>query len=128
MKKIFLIVSFVFISLSSFSQDIVNINGKYFKKGMLYSGIHTEFYENNKPKTVLTISNGLLDGTVTTFFENGMKQEIRSYKNGMKDGGDWYIWTIDGKPLYELHYKMGIKTGTWRVYDESGKLVSERTF
>ena len=73
MKKSLLIISLLFLSLLSFSQDIVNIDGKYFKKGMLYSGTHTEYFENNNPKTVLTISNGVLDGNVTTFFEKWEK-------------------------------------------------------
>jgi antitoxin component YwqK of YwqJK toxin-antitoxin module len=42
--------------------------------------------------------------------------------------GDWFIWSSTGKPLYELHYSLGEKIGTWKIYDESGKLISERKY
>jgi antitoxin component YwqK of YwqJK toxin-antitoxin module len=30
--------------------------------------------------------------------------------------------------LYEMHYALGKRTGTWRNWDETGKLVMERNY
>jgi hypothetical protein len=110
MKKQLIIILFILSASVAFSQEIENIGGKYYKKGMLYSGVHTEYYTNHTPKTILNISNGVLEGTVTTFFPNGTKQELRSFKNGNKDGV-WITWNETGRKTAQAEYKNNLKHG-----------------
>ncbi len=150
-NKIFLTGAFLIISLALFSQNLEYKDGHYYKKGMLYTGVHTEYYENGKPKIERHIVNGVEDGEVVVYFKNGRKQELRAYKEGQKDGtwitwnadgvktaianyqnnkkdGDWYVWNDEGVLLYEMHYKKGEKTGEWRMYNANGELVNKRKY
>ncbi|MCD4663939.1 MAG: hypothetical protein K8R68_01635, partial [Bacteroidales bacterium] len=98
---IFLLLLF---SVSGFSQDLEFRDGHYYKKGMLYTGTHTAYFDNGNPKIERNIKNGLEDGLVITYFENEGKQEQRSYKEGLKDGL-WITWNEKGVKTGEAPYK-----------------------
>jgi len=85
-KHLGFLLSFFLIIVTAFSQDLEYREGYYYKKDMLYTGNHVEYYENGKPKIERNIKNGIEDGLVITYYENGEKQEQRSYKEGKKDG------------------------------------------
>ena len=135
----------------SHAQELEDVDGFYYKKGMLYTGTHTEYYENGNVKIEMNIKNGLKDGTVTTYFEDGSTKEKSSYKEGLKHGewvdwnasgtkialayflndkkdGDWFVWNDKGFLLYEMHYKKGKKVGEWKMYDDDGKLKDVRKY
>lgn len=99
MKKIIILVSLSIIFIGNITaQEVVLKDGQFYKKGMLYSGSYTEYYENGNPKIDLNIKNGLEDGIVTTYYENGNKQEQRSFTEGKKDGL-WINWNLEGEKL-----------------------------
>jgi antitoxin component YwqK of YwqJK toxin-antitoxin module len=136
---------------TTFSQNIEKIDGYYYKKGMLYSGAHTEYSSNGRKSMELNILNGLEHGKMELYYENGALKEHREYNEGKKTGiwttwdedgtkvaeasyindvkhGAWYVWSGEGVMLYEMHYTEGAKTGTWKQWNERGELISERTF
>ncbi len=150
-RVIFLITLFTTIVVQGFSQELEYIDGHFYKKGMLYTGEHIEYFENGNPKFMRNIKNGLLHKQMLVFDEDSIKLEQHSYKEGVKDGtwinwdkngvkiavanykdgkknGEWFIWDSQANLLYDMHYKNGKKSGVWKKYDSSGTLISKRRY
>lgn len=152
MRHLFLILLMVcFGAIDVAAQEIKEIEGLFYREGLLYSGPYVTHYPNGKIKMEMNLKKGKKNGDVRLYFENGSLNEIRSfqmnemhgqwqvynadgilisearYKKGMKHG-TWIIRNEHGTLLYELHYKKGEKTGTWRSYDDQGKLINEREY
>ena len=59
------IIIFLFVAIGllfanvSFAQELELRDGYYFKKDMLFTGIHTEHFENGKVKMEINFKNGL---------------------------------------------------------------------
>jgi hypothetical protein len=116
---------------------------------------YRENYPDGSPK--ITWSGGisddgrfLLDGTETWFYEDGSKQWEATYRLGTKVGMETYwapegqrIWSwehlADGSSAWRQWWRNGCKKaesswrefhadGTARLWDSTGKLVSEKTF
>ena len=68
-----LLVLIFFAFSSGFAQEVVQKNGYFYKKDMLYTGAYTEYYDNGNIKFKLNIKNGLEVGEVITYFEQGQK-------------------------------------------------------
>jgi antitoxin component YwqK of YwqJK toxin-antitoxin module len=151
MKKVLVSIIIILFSITAFTQEFKYENGLYYKKGMLYTGTHTEYHGNGKLSIELNVRNGLEHGNVDFYFETGAKKEHREFNDGKKTGiwviwdengakvaeasykddlkdGDWYVWNNQGIMLYEMHYTIGKKTGMWRQWDETGKLIMEREY
>jgi antitoxin component YwqK of YwqJK toxin-antitoxin module len=151
MKKVLISVILMVFGVSAFAQELKYENGLYFKKDMLYTGTHIEYFEDGKISLELNVKNGFEHGNVDYYYTSGSKKEHREYYEGKKTGiwitwnednvklaeagykddvkdGNWFVWDNKGMLLYEMHYVMGKKTGTWRQWDESGKLIMERDF
>lgn len=151
MKKSLVFFIFVITATVLTGQPLEIKDGLYYKKDMLYSGTHIEYYDNGNPKMELNVKDGMEHGLVFLYFENGRKQEQRSYNSGKKDGtwikwnqagiklaeanykddlkdGKWFIWSDKGVMLYDMQYANGEKTGTWKMWDQDGHLTNERTY
>jgi antitoxin component YwqK of YwqJK toxin-antitoxin module len=151
MKKITLLIIALITVTSLQAQDLEKTNGLYYKKGMLYSGLHTEYYPTGQILMELNVLNGQEHGAAQFYHENGKLKEYREYNQGKKTGtwvtydddgnkiaeagyvdgikhGPWFIWNSDGKLLYEMNYTAGRKTGTWKQWDDAGTLIMEKTF
>jgi len=151
MKNTLVSILFLVIGFSAFSQTLEYENGLYYKKGMLYTGTHTEYHSNGKLSIELNVRNGREHGQVNFYFPSGIKKEHREFSDGKKNGtwitwnetgvkiaeagyqddikhGEWFVWDNKGLLLYEMHYTLGKKSGTWRQWDETGKLTMERVF
>jgi antitoxin component YwqK of YwqJK toxin-antitoxin module len=149
--KLLVLVSFFMLGFTLTGDDLIIKDGLYYKKDMLYTGVHLEFYEKDILKSYFEIKNGRLDGLSSSYYINGQKQEERAYKEGKKNGewtnwsrsgvkiaeahfingkknGEWFIWNTEGNLLYEMHYNMGKKSGTWKIYSKEGKIINERTY
>jgi hypothetical protein len=151
MKKSLLLLFIFFIAAGSFGQKLEVVDGRYYKRGMLYSGTHIEHYSNGKDSMLMNILNGCENGPMELYFPSGARMEHREYNNGKKTGiwltwdekgtkigeasyldgiknGTWYIWNSQGILLYEMHYLDGTKTGIWKQWDDKGKLLMERAY
>ena len=151
MKRLFLLTTILLLGVSTFAQNLEYKDGRYYKKGMLYTGMHTEHHENGAVSVELNISNGLEHGSVQYYYPTGIKKEYREYNEGKKNGlwitwneegvkiaeasyksdikdGPWNIWNSSGVKLYEMNYSNGAKSGIWRQWDENGTLVMERNY
>ncbi|HRZ76060.1 MAG TPA: hypothetical protein P5248_01750, partial [Bacteroidales bacterium] len=94
--RAFIITVFLLTSLGSlFAQQLEYRDGYYFKDGMLYTGTHTEYYENGNPRVIRNIKDGSEHGKVILFHSNGQKNEERNYSMGRKEG-TWISWSEDG--------------------------------
>ena len=100
MKTSLLTILSVFFALSAFSQDLEFKDGRYYKKDMLYTGTHTEYFENKQVKVRRNIKNGIEDGLIIFYYESGQIKEQRSYKEGLKDGL-WINWDENGTKTAE---------------------------
>lgn len=151
MKKVLISIFLIVFGVSAFAQGLNYVNGLYFKKDMLYTGTHIEYFENGKISLELNVRNGLEHGNVDFYFPSGIKKEHREFNDGKKTGiwitwdednvkiaeagyqddikdGNWNVWDNNGVILYEMHYTMGKKSGIWRQWDETGRQVMERVF
>jgi hypothetical protein len=52
----------------------------------------------------------------------------KSYRKAGKKDGDQIIKYKDGKPRYEVSFKDGFPSGTWKFYDKDGKLLIESQY
>jgi antitoxin component YwqK of YwqJK toxin-antitoxin module len=146
MKARILFLAFFLIVAGAVSsaQVIIDEKGLYHNEdNELYTGTYIEFYPNGNKRIELSLNKGIIHGPVTLYFESGERNEIRSYSNGKMDG-TWITWNQEGVKVaeanyrngkkhwddngtlrFEMHYTNGEKTGLWKMFDESGKLVSE---
>lgn len=151
MKIIPTLAFLLLINIVVFAQNLEIRDGLYYKKGMLYTGTHIEYFENGNKSLVLNIRDGLEHGSLEYFYPSGIQKEYREYNDGKKTGiwitwneagvkiaeagykddikdGAWYVWDNKGTMLYEMHYTLGKKSATWRQWDENGKLTMEKVF
>lgn len=151
MKQIIITILSVALALSLNAQNLEKTNGLYYKQGMLYSGLHTDYYPSGTVSMKFNVLNGQPHGVTELYFETGAQKEHREYNLGKKNGtwitwdtsgvkiaeagytddvkdGPWFIWSSKGTMLYEMHYKEGVKTGVWRQWDDDGNLISEKDF
>lgn len=150
--KFFIFTLILFSTLTGlYSQELEYRDGYYFKDGMLYTGTHTEYFENGETKVIRNIKDGTEHGKVTLFHSNGNKNEERTYVMGLKEGvwiswseegikiaeasykndlkhGYWYVWDHSGVKRYEMYYQEGKKSGTWYMWNEKGELVNKREY
>jgi|GEM_PF-3089081 len=87
-------------------------------------------YRSKNKRLVRNHRRGRLDGKTEYFDEQGKSKCILNFSDGMPIGEHKEFYLIAGGHLggiykesfYDQH---GIKTGTWKTYDENGKLSSE---
>jgi antitoxin component YwqK of YwqJK toxin-antitoxin module len=119
-KRIALIIISITISLIGFSQQIKKVDGFFLdEKGQKYNGELTSFFENGNKEFVYKINEGVEDGKVVFYHQSGKTMEEGFYKNGLKSG-KWVKWSEEGNKLAEANYNEGVKHGSWLVWDENG--------
>lgn len=96
-------------------------------EGAIKDGTYTEYYDNGGLKTVKTISNGKVSGTLKAFYPAGTVQIEAYYLAGAKDGPFRYFGE-DGKLLMEAAYKNDKLEGWKKEYDDSGAVKSASYF
>ena len=116
----------------------------YYKKGFK-SGTWIDFFEDNKPKDVITYKvikvkskikygpmkghynyESVKNGKSVSFSAKDFKMtEEGTYKNGEKDG-EWIAYYPGGKmPANSTSYKKGLLDGKMKEYDRKGQIISE---
>jgi hypothetical protein len=75
---------------------------------------------------------GKRHGTWTSFYPTGEVWTINQYDNGVLEGESKVYYPMGSskteKLNYEGSYKKGQRTGTWKFYDERGKLIKEEKY
>ena len=102
--RAFIILMFVSISISVTAQS--RELSTYFDNGNLKSRYE---YANSQ------------NYAFTNFFLSGKVMETGSFVNGKKDG-TWITFNESGVKTAEAFYKLGEKTGEWKIFDELGNL------
>ena len=92
-------------------------------------GIFTEYYPGKKqikfqgPQD----ENGARDGKWTFYSEKGFELGISNYTHGKKDGVS-IVKYPNGVLHYFGEYANDEMIGTWKTYDQQGKIVSEKDY
>lgn len=128
-KKIYIIAAFLLISTMSFSQKItVDAKGKYYDQNLVpYTGLYSEKWENGATKVEISLADGVENGATYLYFQSSQKQEQRWYKMGMKHG-TWIIWNSRGVKTSEANYYNDKKHGKWFVWNDAGTLLYDMTY
>lgn len=93
-----------------------------FKAGIKH-GLYEEFYENGKLKAQANYNNWDLLGESIRYYPNGiiaLKIVTDSIGNGTLTR-----YFESGKIKAKGFYTRGFETGTWKIFDEHGHLISE---
>jgi len=123
----------------------------YFENNPHSGFLILESHPNNKPKLVIEVKNGVIEGEFITNYSDGQtkaKSHMRNnllhgfsqdfyptgelelegnYKNGKKFGL-WKSFYKDGKIKIEEEYKDDKPNGTYKKYDEQGSLILSAIF
>lgn len=92
-----------------------------------YTGYLIESYANGKPKTWITMKDGLANGPWQEWLENGNLRYDSTWKDG-KAHGLWKYFHDNGALRYEEAYIMDIPNGISRAYFNSGILQHDFFF
>ena len=96
-------------------------------KGVPFTGISEDFFENGQKKFSQTYLNGKRDGIGTHWFENGQKQFEEHYIDGKKEGL-FTTWFENGNKLYEENFKNDKRHGISKVWYDNGQEESETNY
>jgi antitoxin component YwqK of YwqJK toxin-antitoxin module len=134
MKSLFLFSLIAFYSLTTLGQTVLDISktqksivGKIeltTYQGKPFTGFVTENYPNGKPKTWITMKDGLANGQWQEWLENG-NLRYNSYWKDNKGHGLWQYFHDNGKLRYEESYILDIPTGISRAYYDNGQLKDD---
>lgn len=145
---IFLTILFVFLYVTSFSQDVDTINildvkgqkqgvwKKYHPNGILrYEGqfkndnpigTFKHFYDNGKiSMKIHHFEKGLAYANM--YYQTGELKATGKYENQEKDSL-WTYYNLNGTPISEEFYLSGKREGTWKVFYENGKIAAEKNY
>jgi len=64
---------------------------------------------------------------ISPFYENGLPRFRGEYLDGEMHG-PWEFYRKDGSLMRSGEFDKGNQIGTWRTFDRTGKLVSEKRF
>jgi len=112
MKNTILVLSFILMSLISFSQTDVDPNG-----------YNIFYYENGQVSSEGNMRDGKPDGYWKTYYENGIIKSEGNRKNFELDSV-WTFYSDSGKVAVQISYLLGKKNGIRRTYHEE-EIVEE---
>ena len=95
------------------------INGSYFYRQQLFSGVITELYDNGAAHHKTSCGNGKEEGWTWMFYPDGKLSEKRYYHLGEKDSVHTGWWQ-NGNPRFEYHFTMSIYNGDYREWYNNG--------
>ena len=137
MKKLIIILFFIFISVNSYSgvfnetvcfetdgQNIVFLPNETSP----YTGKYLCKYENGQKEREGRYKNGRLIGKWTVWYENGQKESEVSYKDGKLDG-KWTLWNKKGQKVRQTNYRYGKLDGKlieW--FQFNGQIKREQSY
>ena len=80
------------------------------------------YYPDSKVKSEGELKNGKMHGKWIYYYENGKKWSEGNFKDGQEEGLRTTYYE-NGQKRYEGLFRDGVRTGDWKFWDESGKLV-----
>jgi antitoxin component YwqK of YwqJK toxin-antitoxin module len=122
MKKLILpFLLFIILANTLVAQDVILKKGQYVlrESGKLYTGIFKEYDSEKRLISATCIKDGLLNDSTTIYYPSGVIKEVRAYKAAQKHG-TWKTWNEEGKLTAEASFKNGKKDGFWYVWDDQG--------
>ena len=135
MKKLFPLLSVLFLIFGCTSEEPINLETKLFEKDGVYytkdtntpySGRVFSLHENGEKSGEGTLKDGTLDGLYTTWYDNGQKETKGSFKDEVPDGL-YTIWYKNGQKKEEYTFKDGGIDGLSTEWYENGKKKEEWT-
>ncbi len=137
MKSIFLFFIITVWSLTTFGQSIVDVSKtqKITKNGVEVinfqgkplSGFLIENYLNGKPKSWITLHDGITNGLWQEWYENG-KLKFNAYWLDGKGHGPWEYYHDNGVLRQEEFYNLDIPIGIFRVFYDNGQLKEKTSW
>jgi antitoxin component YwqK of YwqJK toxin-antitoxin module len=134
MKSIFSLSVLVFWTSITFGQTVIDVSKtqKITKDGIELTtfqgkpltGFLSENYPNGKPKTWITMKDGLANEQWQEWLENGKLRYNAYWKDG-KGHGLWQYFHDNGILKYEESYIMDIPNGISRAYYDNGQLKDD---
>jgi antitoxin component YwqK of YwqJK toxin-antitoxin module len=93
---------------------------------LMAQGINKVTYDEvgNLSNTQYGVDGG--NYTFTDYYSSGIKSSTGKFKNGEKHG-TWKTWDENGKLIAVAHYKNGERTGTW-IINETDHTYFEISF
>lgn len=86
------------------------------------------FYESGKIYIEHNFQRGLKNGTSMAFRDtSGTPWSMHTYTNDTLNG-PYKTWHPNGNLMMEGQYKMGVKEGSWRFFDEQGNVAKVINF
>lgn len=85
------------------------------------TGIMTDQYKDGKPKSWISLKNGLADGLWQEWYPNGQLKFNAYWREG-KGHGSWEYYHDNGVLRQEEFYNMDLPTGIFRVFYNNGQL------
>jgi antitoxin component YwqK of YwqJK toxin-antitoxin module len=141
----------LFSAIIVWAQNPVFVNGKFYEKNNLYTGIVKSYDAQQTLVSTVEVAKGEMNGEIIFYFPSGEVMEkgfyaygekhgawsrynenkvttaTANYKNGKKDG-EWKMFSEAGQLKMVMYYDSGDKTGVWAMYDETGNVSSEKNY
>lgn len=134
MRTIIFVVIVFFLAFSANGQSYIDVSKTKkvtekgveltFFEGKAFTGFVTENYPNGKPKSWITMKDGIANGQWQEWLENG-KLRYNSYWKDGKGHGLWQYFHDNGKLRYEESYILDIPDGISRAYYDNGQLKDD---
>tara|TARA_Y100000768_G_scaffold127888_1_gene94859 strand:+ start:2132 stop:3097 length:966 start_codon:yes stop_codon:yes gene_type:complete len=136
MKKLYPLLSVLFLISVCISQDKVNVNNlvkhedKHFKENeyIPYDGIVFDMSKETGNRTLkFRMINGIKNGSYEEWYSNGKPKTIGEYLND-DSTNSWTMWYENGQKESEKNYKNGKKYGLWIKWYENGMKGGKETY
>lgn len=86
------------------------------------------FHDDNSLFMEYNYKNGKKDGVAKSFYpKTGLPWSLHTYKDGLLHG-EYKTWFENGNIHMDGQYTKGTESGTWKIYNESGKISEEINF
>ena len=86
------------------------------------------WYENGQKKTAVHFIDNKPVGRTVSWYDTGQKKSEQEYNLQHKETGHWIYYFKSGKIQGKGDYRNGEMDGTWREWDEDGKILREKTY
>jgi len=132
MKTIFGFIAFIFIAVSAYSQETVDISvleikdRVYYHNGKEFNGKSYAKHENGKIGMKGSFEDGRKEGLWIWWYSDGQKKRETTYKNNKKEGLTIY-WHRNGVKSKEITYKAN-KNIEQKLWDEQGNRLPNPSF
>ncbi|MGB0405274.1 MAG: toxin-antitoxin system YwqK family antitoxin [Fusobacterium sp.] len=105
------------------NEGVLGMRHKY-KNGKL-DGEQYTYYENGNIRSIITYVDGKLNGKIEWYTKDGVLFDSSEIINGT---GEYVLYWKNGKLQESGEYRNGKKFGSWKKYDQEGKLLKDTVY